>query len=152
MQKCDVLLALIGRAWLSETDEDGRRRLDDPDDLVVLEIKSALDRDIRVIPVLIDGAAAPHRDDLPEGLAPLAGRNAIRLDHDTFRSDIGPLLNVLNQTRTDSMSAPPSPARLRIELPEAEEGRRSTRQDGSRCRAGSGRRSVGQYRVRQLLY
>ncbi len=131
VQKCDVLLALIGRVWLSEIDEHGRRRLDDPDDLVVLEIKSALDRDIRVIPVLIDGAAAPRRDDLPEGLAPLARRNAIRLDHDTFRSDIGPLLNVLNQTRTASMSAPPSPARLRIELPEAEEGRRSTRQDGS---------------------
>jgi hypothetical protein len=56
VQKCDVLLALIGRAWLSETDEHGRPRLDDPDDLVVLEIKSALDRDIRVIPVLIDGA------------------------------------------------------------------------------------------------
>ena len=77
VQKCDVLLALIGRAWLSATDEHGRRRLDDPDDLVVLEIKSALERDIRVIPLLIDGAAAPSHDDLPEGLAPLARRNAI---------------------------------------------------------------------------
>ena len=106
VQKCDVLLALIGRAWLSETDEHGRPRLDDPDDLVVLEIKSALDRDIRVIPVLIDGAAAPRHDELPEGLAPLARRNAIRVDHDTFRSDIGPLLNVLNQTRMDPAGYP----------------------------------------------
>jgi hypothetical protein len=88
VQKCDVLLALIGRTWVSQTDGSGRRRLDDPDDLVVLEVKSPLDRDIRVVPVLVDGAAPPKSDDLPEGLTSLARRNAIRLDHDTFRSDL----------------------------------------------------------------
>jgi hypothetical protein len=94
---CDVLLALIGTRWLGGTDEHGQRRLDDPDDLVCLEIKAALDRDIRVIPVLIDGAAAPRRDDLPKILAPLARRNAIRLDHETFRTDIGRLIDVLDR-------------------------------------------------------
>ena len=96
--ECDTLLALIGHSWTSTTDEKDRRRLDDPDDLVVLEIRSALDRNIRVIPVLIDGASAPRRDELPDILAPLARRNAVRLDHETFRVDVEPLINVLSRS------------------------------------------------------
>ena len=53
---CDVLLALIGDRWLTITDQDGRRRLDDPDDFVRLEIEAALTRNVRVIPILVDGA------------------------------------------------------------------------------------------------
>ena len=53
---CEVLLAVIGSRWLTATDEDGRRRLEDPDDIVVLEIAAALERDIRVIPILVEGA------------------------------------------------------------------------------------------------
>jgi hypothetical protein len=69
---CQVLLAVIGPRWLTVTDEDGRRRLDDPDDLVRLEIAAALERDIRVIPILVEGAAMPRRQQLPEALAGLA--------------------------------------------------------------------------------
>src|SRR6266508_306274 len=53
---CDVLLALIGDEWLTITDEDGQRRLDDPNDFVRLEIEAALTRNVRVIPILVDGA------------------------------------------------------------------------------------------------
>ena len=53
---CDVLLALIGDRWLTITDQDGRRRLDDPDDFVRLEIEAALTRNVRVVPILVDGA------------------------------------------------------------------------------------------------
>lgn len=41
---CDVLLALIGVGWLGAVDGRGRRRLEDPNDLVVLEIAAALRR------------------------------------------------------------------------------------------------------------
>src|SRR5512132_1517315 len=44
---CEVLLAIIGPTWLTATDEDGQRRLDDPDDIVRIEIAAALERDIR---------------------------------------------------------------------------------------------------------
>jgi fructose transport system substrate-binding protein len=108
---CDVLLALIGRDWVGATDERGRRRLDDPDDLVVLEVRSALDRDLRVIPVLIDGAASPRRTDLPDGIAALARRNAVRLDHDTFRSDIGPLLRALDAAPRSARTVDAPPGR-----------------------------------------
>jgi len=50
---CDALLALIGRQWLTLTDDDGQRRLDNPEDFVRLEIAAALVRNIRVIPVLV---------------------------------------------------------------------------------------------------
>lgn len=94
---CDVLIALIGPTWSTIADTRGQRKLDDPDDFVVLEIRTALEREIRVIPVLVDGAVMPDRCDLPEGLQSLARRNAVRLDHETFRIDVVPLLNAVEQ-------------------------------------------------------
>ena len=94
---CDVLIALIGPTWSTITDRQERRRLDDPDDFVVLEIQAALERDIHVIPVLADGAVMPDQYDLPEGLRGLTRRHTIRLDHETFRSDIGPLLEAVER-------------------------------------------------------
>jgi TIR domain len=50
--ECDALLVLISPHWVSTADENGRRRLDDPNDFVRIEIEAALKRGIRVIPVL----------------------------------------------------------------------------------------------------
>src|SRR3712207_4354340 len=55
VESCDVLLALIVRQWHTIKDDDGNRRLDDPDDFVRLEIETALARGVRVIPVLVEG-------------------------------------------------------------------------------------------------
>jgi hypothetical protein len=74
---CTVLLAIIGPAWLTAADEHGHRRLDDPDDLVRLEIEAALTRGIRIIPILVEGAVMPAGDDLPGSLAAFARRNAL---------------------------------------------------------------------------
>ena len=57
--KCDVLLAIIGPAWLDARDDDGNRRLDNPIDFVRVEIATALQRDIPVIPILLDGTRMP---------------------------------------------------------------------------------------------
>ncbi len=104
---CDVLIALIGPIWSTITDPRGRRRLDDPDDLVVLEIQTALEREIRVIPVLVDGAVMPERYDLPQGLQPLALRNAVRLDHETFRTDVATLLDAVERILATLKTAEP---------------------------------------------
>ena len=56
VDSCAVLVALIGRQWLTLADEEGRRRLDNPDDFVRFEVRAALERGVRVIPVLVDGA------------------------------------------------------------------------------------------------
>src|SRR5262249_35621285 len=82
-----VFRALIGRNWLDAKDDDGRRRLDNPDDFVAIEIAAALSRDIRVIPVLVEGACMPKARDLPESLKPLVRRQAIDLRHDHFGRD-----------------------------------------------------------------
>jgi hypothetical protein len=55
VESCAVLLAVIGPHWLAAAGQDGRRRLDDPEDFVRLEIEAALARGVRVIPVLVDG-------------------------------------------------------------------------------------------------
>jgi hypothetical protein len=81
---CDVLLALIGREWLTMTDENGQRRLDNPEDYVRLEIETALTRKIRVIPILVDEARIPRANELPATLAPLVRRNAVEINPITF--------------------------------------------------------------------
>src|SRR6478672_7835420 len=79
LANCDVVLALIGPHWVEAADQLGNRRLNNPDDFVALEIASALRRQIRVIPVLVDGALPLRRSDLPKELAPLASLQSIRL-------------------------------------------------------------------------
>ena len=68
IQSCDALVALIGSQWLNIKDDQGKRRLDDPKDFVRMEIAAALNRGIRVIPVLIDGVTMPHPIELPDNL------------------------------------------------------------------------------------
>src|SRR6267154_4326512 len=86
--KCDVLLAVIGPNWLNATDEDGHRRLDNPRDFVRIEIAAALQRDIPVIPILLDGARVPKSIELPEDLSDLPMRNGLEIRHASFHSDM----------------------------------------------------------------
>ena len=95
---CDVLLALIGGRWLTITGQDGRRRLDNPDDLVRLEIEAALARSVRVIPILVDAAQMPRADELPPSLAKLTRRQALELSPNRFDTDTRRLLRVLDRT------------------------------------------------------
>jgi tetratricopeptide (TPR) repeat protein len=62
---CKVLLAVIGPGWLTALDEDGRRRLDDPEDWVRQEISTAVEQNKRVIVLLANGAKMPTRRGLP---------------------------------------------------------------------------------------
>ena len=93
---CQVLV-VVGPKWLTATEQRGRRRLDDPDDLVRLEIEADLARDVRVIPILVGDAVMPGRDDLPESLAGLAGRNALLIRHESFHSDAGRLVTTIER-------------------------------------------------------
>ena len=95
--ECDVLLALIGRGWLTATDEAGRRRLNNAEDFVRIEIEAALTQRKRVIPVLIDDVPMPRAEELPEELKPLVRCQAIRLSHDRFRADCDRLIRALTE-------------------------------------------------------
>jgi formylglycine-generating enzyme required for sulfatase activity len=85
--ECDVVLVVIGPGWLGAKDESGERRLDNPDDFVAIEIAAALARNIRVIPVLVDGARMPKASQLPDSLKPLARRQAVDVRHSHFGHD-----------------------------------------------------------------
>jgi predicted ATPase/uncharacterized protein HemY len=91
----DVLISLIGDDWLTATDGSGRRRLDDPADLVRHEIKTALVSELRVIPILVDGARVPRADELPDEIQALAGRSALELSHAGWDSDVRRLIETL---------------------------------------------------------
>ena len=95
---CDVLLVLIGDRWLTITDEDGKRRLDDPTDLIRLEIEAALARDVRVIPILVGRTGMPPAEQLPASLVRLARRQALELSPSRFKSDMARLLRALDKT------------------------------------------------------
>ncbi len=113
---CDVL-ALIGEHWMTITDEHGRRRLDNPDDFVRLEIEAALKRKVRVIPILVEGATMPRADELPSSLATLVRRQALELSPTRFSSDASRLLKVLDrvlaEVQAQQTADPLSPALAR---------------------------------------
>lgn len=92
---CDALIVVIGKQWLSLTDVTGRRRLDDPDDFVRLEVATALKRNIPVIPVLVSGTSMPQAHELPPDLRTLAKRQYIEIRHTTYNSDVQQLVLAL---------------------------------------------------------
>ncbi len=114
LQHCEVMLALIGPGWLGSPDDHGGRRLDDANDFVRIELRTALQRNIRVVPVLFDGAPMPRTVDLPADLEPLARRNKIDLDFHRFDADIGRLIGSLRKI------LPPTPTPTPVTAPAIE--------------------------------
>ncbi len=101
---CDGLVAVIGREWMEASDATGGRRLEDPADLVKLEIATALKRGISVIPVLVQGAQMPRAVDLPEDLKELAHHNALEVSAARFRSDVERLTEVLEAPTSETLA------------------------------------------------
>jgi TIR domain len=97
VESCDVLIVLLGRDWLIVTDDEGQRRLDNPEDFVRLEIEAALKRDVPVIPAFVRGARMPKKAELPTSLKPLAQRNGIELRDEAWRSDVERLVRALER-------------------------------------------------------
>jgi len=97
VDECEIFLVVIGPRWLEVKDESGGRRLDNSDDFVNIEIKTALARDIRVIPVLVDGASMPKAGELPDPLKALARRQAVEVRQLHFGRDAEALIERVNE-------------------------------------------------------
>jgi hypothetical protein len=91
---CDAIVVLIGPGWLGVL-PDGRRRIDDEEDFVRLEITEALAQGVAIVPVLIAGATMPPAEDLPADLRPLSRINALPLDDQRWDYDVGRLMATL---------------------------------------------------------
>ena len=116
---CGVLLAIIGPTWASIANASGQRRLDDPNDFVVLEIASALKREVPVIPVLVHSAKMPSQDQLPESLKSFSHRNSVELSHARWPSDVQLLIEALNSYVAPSKATVQEPvhATVPVQLP-----------------------------------
>jgi hypothetical protein len=137
--RCQVLLAVIGDNWL-DAQQDGRRRLDHEGDYLRLEIAAALQRNIVVVPVLLEQTRMPDKAELPPDLAELADRNAIRLADDGWDDGVRRLavslqkpLGVAPAREPGALRPGPEPA------------------DGSRSRPGTGDGGTGSKRTAQIV-
>lgn len=98
VRSCDALIAVIGPQWLTASDKQGRRRLEDPDDRLRFEIATALKLDILVIPATVGGASLPPAEELPSDLADLPGRNAVTMSDAGFNRDVDVLIRRLHRS------------------------------------------------------
>jgi hypothetical protein len=108
LARAAVVLAVIGKGWLSATDEWSQRRIDFPDDWVRKELSTALgDPEVTVIPVLVDDAAMPPTKALPSALQALTARHAVTLRHDTWDATTRPLTDRIAKKVAPSSEATP---------------------------------------------
>ncbi len=116
---CGVFLTVIGSNWVTASNPDGGRRLDDENDFVRLEVGSALARNIAVIPVLVHDARMPRPEQLPENIKELAFRNSVEISHARWNSDVQLLIAALKQyvTATPATESQPVHATIPSQLP-----------------------------------
>ena len=114
----DVVLVIIGPRWLKLAHQDGTRRIDDPDDHLRIEIETALNSGVKVIPVLVNGAVMPQRSELPESIDRLSGLHAQSLIDTHWAHDVDHLIAHIDPTpikpKRDSRWSSPAIASLVI--------------------------------------
>lgn len=92
---CDVVLVLIGPHWLK--DAEGRRRLDNPQDVLRMEISEALEGEKTVIPILLGGASMPSAENLPDPIKSLSRQHAVEVTDSRWDYDVGQLIKRLRE-------------------------------------------------------
>jgi len=110
LDSCDILLVLINKEWGELKDAKGNNRLNNIDDFVRIEIATALNRKITVIPVLFDGAPMPSADSLPEDLKKLSRRQSIEIDKNRFEEDTVKLVDRIKYILTPPVKLAVSPS------------------------------------------
>jgi tetratricopeptide (TPR) repeat protein len=116
LDRCQVLLAVVGEHWLTILDDDGNRRIDNEDDWVRREICTVLEAGKRVIVLLVGGAKMPSKRGLPRNCAlqQLPDRQSLPLrPGPDFAADVARLIADLSAARPDGRAAkapPPCPA------------------------------------------
>jgi TolB-like protein/tetratricopeptide (TPR) repeat protein len=108
VSSCSVLLAVMGSRWLDIRGDDGERRLDNPRDFVRIEIETALDRGIPVVPVLLDNTAMPTADQLPGELKALTKRQNWEVTRKSFAADAAGLAQRIIQILAGAAAVQPS--------------------------------------------
>lgn len=107
VRACSVVLVIIGPQWTTMPDASGKPRIHNPDDVVHLEIATALQERKPIIPVLVEQATMPQPHELPQDLVPLTSINASELPARHWEQAVVELIDVLR--RLLPQVAPPRP-------------------------------------------
>lgn len=97
LERCTVLVVIIGPCWLTARDDSGRRRLDNPADYVRMEIEESLNRKIRVIPITLNDVRLPLSDELPVEIADLAHRQSRIFRSRHYDSDFDQITSIIDE-------------------------------------------------------
>ena len=94
LDSCSVCLVVMGPNWLGSRDAQESRRIDEPRDYMRVEIESALENGIPVIPVFVSATSMPPEDELPESISALAFRHGMEVRRDPeFHTDVNRLIS-----------------------------------------------------------
>jgi formylglycine-generating enzyme required for sulfatase activity len=105
LESCQMVLVMIGPQWLSAADAEGRPLIEDPDDPVHATLKRALDRGLRLVPVLLDGTPMPRSQELPVAFQALVRRPAMSLHPQRLDADMGMLVSMIRRTLESSFGS-----------------------------------------------
>ena len=117
----DIVVVVIGRNWLDARDAQGRRRLDNPQDFVRIEIESALKHGKHVVPLLVEHAPMPLAKELPRKLQPLARRNAFFAPYGGSMAEFDRLVPALEMAFSHIESERSAAEQARLERQRVEE-------------------------------
>lgn len=118
LNRAKVILVIIGQQWVDIADEKGKRLFDE-NDFVRKEVSHALERhniSATLIPVLVNNAKMPSKDQLPpllEQLANIQGQS-IGKNYQALLNPINDALNLYNQIPTPPPSHRPQSAKKGI--------------------------------------
>lgn len=94
VERCAVMLVVMGRNWATALKEYEQRG---QEDYTRLEVSTALKRNIRVIPVLVQGALMPRAEELHDDMAAIRRRQAVELHDTNWESDVAYLIAQLEK-------------------------------------------------------
>ena len=99
LEKASIILVVIGSEWLTLQDKFGRRRLDNKNDWVKNEIAHGLSKkNVKVIPVLLQGVDQLNKDALPKEIKGLTDFQSTRLSLDSWEQDRDNLIAAISKS------------------------------------------------------
>jgi len=102
---CKVILAIIGKEWVDARDDKNQKRLNSPNDFVRIELETGMEKNVPIIPVLVNHAKMPVQQELPDSLKNLVYRHAVLVRPDPdFNADVTRLIKEIRKTLPPDVS------------------------------------------------
>lgn len=110
LDSSDIMLVIIGPDWMAYNSEKNTYRINEKNDWVRLEIATALQRNIRVVPVLLEGASLPDEELLTDDLKPLLRRQSYEISNKRWKYDSEQLVEFLKKVLGQAPKPAPNPS------------------------------------------